>query len=261
MDSILSQTAVSNRPGVWAAQFGPNRTQLQNRFDMTFGVILPILCLIVDPVVFKSYPLFGRALLEDYQLFAYIVSTVEMGFFLVWRSFPEKANRFSPLFAGVFLIGACFSAWIGIAMLPLTLWAVLIVIGLLGLIPFITAFVYLRNGVRAMRAQANDLPLSSRITVAGLTGVLVFGSLVFASMFAENSISSSIDTVIYGNKAQAEAAANRLKWFGFIPLKQTNRLAMAYDREWNDEKKLMLERVYWEITGEDVYRGMGRLNN
>jgi hypothetical protein len=252
MDSILSQTTVAQRPGFWAAQFGPNRTSLQDGFDVTFGLILPILCFIADPVVFKSAPIFGPALLEDYQLFAYLMSTVQMGFFLAWRTFPKKVNALSPLFAGMFLSGACFSALIGVAMLPITIWTLLIAIGLLGLIPFVTAFVYLRTGIRALRAQANHSSLASRITVGGLSGVLAISSLVLASVYVDNTISSSVDTLIYGTAVEAEAAANRLRRAPFIPLKQTNRIALAYGREWNTEKKATLGLVYWELTGEDA---------
>lgn len=246
--------------GFWKEQFGPNRTGMQDGFDVTFGLVLPVMCLVADPIVFKSFPIFGRAFLEDYQLFAYVVSTVEMGFFLVWRTFPTKADWLSPLFAGVFLAGSCFSLLIGIAMLPLTVWALFIFIGLLGLIPFASAFVYLRNGIRAMRTQAS-LPLASRITTATFSGVLVIGALIFASVCVETSISASMGTVIYGNAIEAEAATNRLKWFRFIPVKQTNRLAMAYGNEWDEEKKATLARLYWEITGEDADVGLGRLSN
>lgn len=246
--------------GFWKEQFGPNRTGTQDVVDVTFGLILPVMCLVADPIVFKSFPIFGPAFLEDYQLFAYVVCTVEMGFFLVWRTFPQKVNWLSPLFAGVFLGGACFSLVIGVAMLPLTVWALLIFIGLLGLIPFASAFVYLRNSIRAMRAQAN-LPLASRITTATFSGVLMISSLIFASVYVESSISTTMGTVIYGNAIEAEAATNRLKWFRFIPLKETNRLAQAYGNEWDQEKKATLARVYWEITGEDADVGLGRLSN
>jgi len=246
--------------GFWARQFAPNRTGVQDAFDVTFGLVLPILCFVADPVVFKSLSIFGPALLEDYQLFAYVVSTIEMGFFLVWRTFPTKVNAFSPLFAGVFLIGAGFSLVIGVVMLPLTVWTLLIIIGLAGLTPFVSAFVYLRNGVRAMKAQAN-LPLASRITTATLSGMLVISSLVVASVYVENSISTSIDTVIYGSTREAEAATNRLKYFRFIPLKDTRRLALAYGNAPDVERKAMIGRVYWDITGEDPDVGFRRLSD
>ncbi|HKS08422.1 MAG TPA: hypothetical protein VJS13_02675 [Pyrinomonadaceae bacterium] len=237
--------------GFWKRQFGPNRTGAQDVFDVTFGLVLPILCFIVDPVVFKSLPVFAPALLGDYQLLAYVVSTVEMGFFLVWRTFPHKVNWLSPLFAGVFIGGACFSLVIGIVILPATVVAMLFVIGILGLMPFFSAFVYLRNGIRAMKAQAN-LPLASRITTATLSGVPVIGALIFASLYMETSISASIGTLIYGNAIEAEAAGNRLKWFRFIPGKEFDRLAVAYGNEWDPQKRAMLGRVYWELTGEDL---------
>lgn len=246
--------------GFWKEQFGPNRTGTQDVFDVTFGLVLPILCFVADPIVFKSFSFFGPALLGDYQLVAYVVSTIEMGFFLMWRTFPTKVNALSPLFGGVLLAGACFSLVIGVVLLPLTLMALPYVIGVLGLMPFFSALVYLRNGVRAMKAQPN-LPLASRITTATLSGVLVISSLVVSCMFVENSISASMDTVIYGSTLEAEAATNRLKWFRFIPLKQTDRLALAYGREWDIEKKATLGRVYWEITGEDPDVGLGRLSN
>lgn len=238
--------------GFWKNQFGPNRTDSQDKFDVVFGLVLPIVCLVADPLVFKSFPLFGPAILEDYQLFAYVVCTVEMGFFLVWRTFPTKVNAFSPLFAGVFLIGACFSTLIGLAMLPFTLFALLLVIGVLGLVPFLSGFVYLRNAVRAIRAQPNNTPLLFRLWLSVMSGLFVVVPLIFATVYAERSISSSVDTMIFGNAVQAEAAAKRLKWFRFIPLKECNRLALAYGREWDDEKKVFLSRVYRELTGEDI---------
>jgi hypothetical protein len=145
-------------------------------------------------------------------------------------------------------------------MLPLTVMTMLFLIGFLGLMPFFSAFVYLRNGIRAMKAQAT-LPLASRITTATFSGVLVISSLTLASVFVENSISASMDKMIYGNSVEAEAAANRLKWFGFIPLKHTSRLAYAYGNEWDKEKKATLGRVYWEMTGEAPDVGLGRLSN
>lgn len=183
MESILSGAPVVKRPGFWARQFAPNTTGTQDVFDVSFGLVLPIICFLVDPIVFKSPAILGPPLLEDYQLTAYLVSTVEMGFFLVWRTFRAKVTALSPLFAGVFWAGAIFSALIGVAILPVTLWALMIVIGLPGFMPFLSAFVYFRNGVRALKAQANQ-PVSLRIA-ASLSGVFVVGSLMLASVYID----------------------------------------------------------------------------
>ena len=86
-------------------------------------------------------------------------------------------------------------------------------------------------------------------------------SLVIACVFVDVSISASLDAVIYGNASEAEAATSRLKYFRFIPLKDTRRLALAYGNQLDVQRKAMLGRVYWEITGEDPDVGFGRLSN
>lgn len=235
----------------WAAQFGSNRTEAQDTFDIAFGVALPILCLVADPFVFKGAPLWGLPLLEDYQLVVYLISSVEMGFFLLWRTFPKQLNRFAAPFAGVFVAGAIFSAAIGLAILPFSLVGLLLLIGVLGFTPFLTALVYLRTGVRALRSQVNA-PVSLRLTTAALSGVLVIGALGLASQYIENAISASVDTMVAGNVIETRAAASRLKSFRFIPGKHLDRLAIAYANEFDPTKRDVLKNAYKEITGEDV---------
>jgi hypothetical protein len=89
MSSILWEPVVPNKPRFWARQFAVVRTPDQDKFDAIFGVILPVLCFMVDPIVFKG-GINGGPELEDYQLIAYLISTVEMGMFLVWRTFPNR---------------------------------------------------------------------------------------------------------------------------------------------------------------------------
>ncbi|HEY0726717.1 MAG TPA: hypothetical protein VGD38_01525, partial [Pyrinomonadaceae bacterium] len=98
----------------------------------------------------------------------------------------------------------------------------------------------------------NHAPILFRLWLAVLSGLFVMVPLTFATIYAERSIQGSVDTMIYGSVTQAEVAANRLKWFGFIPLKEYNRLALAYGREWDIHKKAVLGRTYWELTGEDI---------
>ena len=42
------------RPGFWRRQFAPSLTRPQVVFDITFGVIGPILCFGFDPLVFRG---------------------------------------------------------------------------------------------------------------------------------------------------------------------------------------------------------------
>jgi hypothetical protein len=235
----------------WAAQFGSNRTDAQNTFDVAFGVALPILCFVADPFVFKGEPRWGLPLLADHQLVVYVISTVEMGLFLLWRTFPRRLSTFAAPFAGVFLAGSIFSTAIGVAILPFSLVGLLLLIGVLGLTPFLTAFAYLRNGVRALNSQV-DATLALRLTTAALSGILMIGSLVLACQYRENAISASIDTMVSGNVIETRAAASKLKSFRFIPRKHLDRISVAYGNEFNPIKRDVLKDAYKEITGEDL---------
>jgi hypothetical protein len=154
------EPVITQRLGFWERQFALAPTRAQDRFDALFGVIVPVLCFMADPIVFQSR-IGEPPWLEHYQLVAYVISTIEMALFLVWRTFRKQVNGTSPIFAGVFFGGAAFSTVIGLAILPVTIIGlVFFLIGIFGFVPFVTAFVYLRTASRAMRSSglANTLP-------------------------------------------------------------------------------------------------------
>lgn len=68
MSRILSdRAAYPERPRFFKRQFASQRTEAQDAFDITFGIVLPILVLVADPIVFKGgflgEPVPGRYLL------------------------------------------------------------------------------------------------------------------------------------------------------------------------------------------------------
>ena len=252
MQSILPGTPVAPVQGFWSRQFGPHRTNGQDAFDAIFGLVLPIACFLVDPIVFKSTAMFGPPVLEDYQLVAYVVSAVEMGMLLVWRTFPKLARTFAPAFAGIFLVGAFFSTVVGLAILPFTLMGLLMVIGLPGLTPFFSAFVYLRNSVRAMKVQAKDSTLLLRFVVAALGAMLFVGLPIRASVQVDRAMSVSVNRLVSGSAVEAEEAAHQLKRFRFVSAKHRNQMAEAYVREQDPVKKDIIKRVYQDIAGDDI---------
>ena len=252
MNPNISQPVGARRPRFWARQFAPIPTRAQDRFDIIFAVVLPVLCLAMDPLIFKGGA-FGTALLQDYQLLAYLICTIQMGLFLTWRTWRRPLAEFAPVFAGVFFAGAIFSTIIGVIILPYSVIGLMfLLIGALGFTPFLTALVFLRNGVRALRANVNNSTLLFRLSVATLSSVLVIGVPLLASIQLERSISASVDTVIAGSVTEAEAAETRLKWFRFIPLKHRGEIATAYALETDPAKRDVLRRVFKKITGEDI---------
>jgi hypothetical protein len=242
----------TKQPGFWARQFAPIPTPAQDKFDSVFAIVLPILFLVLDPVVFKSLEVMGPGYLEHYQLLAYLFCSLEIGLFLTWRTFRLPLRRFSSVFAGAFFAGAIFSTVIGIVILPLSVLGALIVIGLFGFTPFITAFVFLRNGVRAARININGAALYSRLSAAVLSGALAFGMPVAAQAKVESDVSAAMDALISGTPAEAEAAAQRLKKYHFVSRKHCNEIVTAYPNTINPAKRALLERTYREITGDEL---------
>jgi hypothetical protein len=244
--------------GFWKRQFAPIPTPAQDTFDSAFAILLPILFLVIDPVVFKSPKLLGPAYLEDYQLLGYLFCSTEIGLFLTWRTFRQPLRRFSMAFAGAFFAGAMFSMVIGFVLLPLSVLGLMFVIGLLGFTPFVTAFVFLRNGVRAARINVNSAALPSRLAVAVLSGALVLGTPVMVQAKEESDLSATVRTLITGKPPEAVAAAERLKSFRFVPRRHSRQIAAAYATEVNPAKLAALKEAYRNVTGEDLeymYRG------
>jgi hypothetical protein len=165
---------------------------------------------------------------------------------------PKQVNWLSPVFAGAFFAGAAFSALIGLAILPFTLIGLIVLIGVLGFLPFLTAFVYLRAGVRALRTPLADVAGGTRLAAAVFGAVVAIAIPHLAGTLYESAVSSSVQTLISGNPAEAEAAAQRLKRLRVVPTKFRNQMAGAYGNEFNPIKKEILKRAYQDITGEDL---------
>jgi len=247
MNRIFTQSAARPRRKFWASQIAPGSTRQQDTFDVIFAIVLPILCFVMDPMVFKG-AFFGFPLLGDFQLVTYVFASVAMGVFLIWRTFRGRVSKFGGAFAAVFFLSAICSAVIGLALLPYSLFGLTVLIGMLGFIPFFTAFVFLRNGIRA--AQMSHPSSAPRFLPSMLAGVLVAVLPVAASVRVERAIEGSVNTLVTGNIVEANAAADRLRQFPFVPDKYRHQIEEAYWREVNPFKRTVLKRAYEQVTGE-----------
>jgi len=142
------------RSSFWKSQFVATRTPAQLVFDLAFGVIAPLACFAFDPIVFQG-GFAGPPLFPSYQPVVYLFSGIEivlLCFWLVMDGGPPLANA---MIGSALLVAGVFCLLIGIVLLPYTLMGLLLGIGVFGFIPFVTATVYGRNGLRALRANAN----------------------------------------------------------------------------------------------------------
>src|SRR5262245_60327480 len=109
----------AKRHGFFATQFARKKTRQQDFFDGLFGVFLPILCFLADPLVFKGR-FFGDegSLFGTYRVLAYSFSALQIAVLLLWRTFGRRLTGVAAPIGGVLLTGALFSAFIGVLILP-----------------------------------------------------------------------------------------------------------------------------------------------
>ena len=264
MQRVLSRDPfvppVSNTSGFWARQFGNVLTEKQDQFDVVFGVVLPVIALVVDPIVFQGGFFGEQPFLARFHLFAYLFCGLQMGIFLCWRTLGRHLLPVAGLIGGVLLAGALFSFIVGVLILPLTLVGLVILIGIVGFTPFFTGFVYLRTGIRAVKCQERNVLSETRFLVGFVTGLLSVLMPLLISLQVSRTVSQATDQILYGNAQQAEVAVNRLKWLP-VSSSELRVLVVAYGNASNPERKNVLKRYYKEITGDDIERQIYLFND
>lgn len=139
--------------GFWRRQFQTRATRAQAKFDWLFGVILPVVCFTFDPIVFRGeIGFFGGSSLASFKLSAYVLSFVSVMAMAAWLIWGKKLKWLTAPLAGFFAVGGIISLVIGILIAPLSLFGLIILIGILGFTPLVTSIVYLRNALRAFQS-------------------------------------------------------------------------------------------------------------
>lgn len=260
MTNLANEEVKQQRARFWRRQFGADRTQPQLVFDVLFGIVAPILCFYFDPVVFQGGAM-GEALLQQFQLFAYGVSGVEVSLFALALIFGSQLGGWSRLIGGALVIGAVFSAVIGVIILPFSLMGLMfMLIGALGFIPFVTAFIYLRVGWRAFQT-GERAPLGVWANALLVGAILAVGIPALTSFHISRTTSRSVEAIIQGDSQQAELAVAHLRWLPFIPQHDLNPLVRAYQIETDPGKKEKLRNSYKLITGNEIEKRVAIVND
>jgi len=142
--------------------------------DLMGGIVLPCFCLYYDPVLFGvGGPLVARS---GFVVFPYFFLGFQMMALLVWLPAEPWVGRWGSVFAGSHFVGALIAVSLGTLLLPFSIIGVVLIIGVLGLVPFLTAFVFLRSGLTALRrarSHGKGAGVSGGITVGILLAVAI----------------------------------------------------------------------------------------
>lgn len=239
-------------------QFRNEATHEQIKFDIATGIVLPVLCLLFDPFVFRA-GILGQPLAGQFQLFAYGFIAIEIIALAVWLALGSRAGEWCGVIGGIMLAGVLFSLAIGIWMLPFTLFGLLFILGALGFTPFLAALIYLRNARRALKAAAVQMPRAGLFVTLLFGATLAVGAPTFADWRINQLIERSLIEVLNGDDAQADASALKLRPVRWFASGELDQVVWAYGRATDPQRKERLARAYLKITGDDITRRLAVL--
>lgn len=239
----------------WRRQFLPEHTRAQTVFDVLLGVVLPVLCFILDPLVFRNSMGAAGPLFPGLQLMAYTIALIEISMLLLWLCGHSRLGAHALAVGGFLSVGALVSLIIGIILLPLSLIGILIFgIGLLGFTPFLTALVYWRNGLRAMSLGREYVSAGHKLAAFVLGLVFVVGAPLALQLKLTQATAESLAALTQGDESDAAEAIERLRLLGRVTNTGTDKIVWAYHAEQDAAKRERLSRAYFRITGEDIER-------
>lgn len=250
--------------GFWRRQFDDAPTTAQRRFDVTFGIVMPILCLACDPIVFSSGFDYESALYPQWRLYAYTVSALEIVALCAWLCGAGRASRRPAALSGMMLAGALFSFAVGFSILPYSVFGLLIIIGIFGFVPFLTAFVYLRNGWRA--AGAVGLAGKGSPGLAAVALACGFFFALGAPAVAHVSLTNEVAAALADVREGRELSPARLRALRVAAAASGSaaydELVWDYRRESDPARRARLAKAYAEITvGGDIERRLSVLED
>ena len=233
----------------WHRQFDPKVTIAQVVFDTVFGIVLPVVCLVDDPGVFRG-TFFGPIL--PWPLAAWTILLGNMALLVVWWVLGRRLRSVAALFGGAFSAGAFFAGLIAILLLPF--YPLAAFGGWVVLVPAFTCFVLARNASRALYA-IGQVRKGARPVLLGLLGAAILLALPTAMEWhVKANIADAMRRITQGTGDEINGAIEDLRdlsWYPF-PLDVGDRIVWAY-RDANDPaRKQVLSRAYRRLTGDDI---------
>ncbi|HEX8247497.1 MAG TPA: hypothetical protein VF599_04875 [Pyrinomonadaceae bacterium] len=235
-----------SRKGFRRQQFQKEATESQRNFDWIFGVVLPVICFALDPIVFKSG--FGEpSLLGDLKPFAYALSFVSVMAMAAWLIWGARLKWMNAFLAGLFAVGGLISLVVGIILLPFSLLGLFFLIGILGFTPLFTSIVFLRNAIRAFDTAKPFLERGVLLNSFMLSAIF---SLCLPAVL-NIQIKSALDEIRHGDAQTVRAQAAKLKYVA--PLVDFSGFAARHNfrtSQMDEGKRAALAEAYRELTGE-----------
>lgn len=252
-------------------QFRPYSIRWLDGIDAMFGILTPVVCLLIDPRVFTHGPTPSEPGLSGWRVFAFTaVGGGALALMSVWLTRGRSGWLMSMIAIpfGVGALGAVLIGWqtallsvaaLGLLVVAGLMGSPLIVVqtapiaglGLLGLTPQLTGIVYLRTAARAVAADPCGQGLFGTVktTVAHILGIaLLLGIPAGMQVWANDFVQTRVDAILQDPQPQPAVVAELKAAFWCTPACYWN-IARQYEQANGDDRKRRLVDVYFELTG------------
>jgi hypothetical protein len=219
------------------------------------GIVAPIVCFALQRPILSGSLLKtpGLGLISTYWLFSFVFIGLEMLVLALWLALGTALGAGTGPVAGALFVGTLFAGGLGFVLLPLSIFGLFVIVGVLGFVPWLTAATYLANAEAAF-GHARKVFGGARLISSVLLGaLLVIGVPCAVQTRAWLAVRSSLRDVASGNPRAME------KLRGWYPFSPPNTLVWSYFTEVDLVRKQRLADAYKELTGEDVNLALGRL--
>jgi hypothetical protein len=250
---------MNDKPSFLQRQFSGQATTAQVSFDVVLGIVLPILCVTFDPILFHSPGSGG--VLANYKAAGLLTIFIGVGAIAIWLS----TDRFAAVQSGILALCGCFATLLGYLLLPLSILFTLFAgIGLLGFIPFFTAFVFARNAVRAWSAALQGGKRQAVTMTATISFVMIPVALWGVESYLKHRQAVALAALLSEDSHDDEAAIGPLDTLGIKYLGSNGKfdeVVRRYEWEVSPTRRDRLATGYQKLTGESIEDRLFRLND
>jgi hypothetical protein len=244
-----SEVPETPAPSFWRRQFAGEPTRPQTAFDVAFGVVLPLLLLPAMGFLGAMDLQPFRELLRPSVVTPFVV--MEIVLLAAWLVARRRIGAANAAFSGALSAGAALAVLCGADLLPLSVMTVPIGIGLLGLIPFGTAFAFLRSQHAAWTAACAGAGRTSCLALAAAGFVVTAAAPFAAAWWIDGEVAAATPDVADANPTVAAAATARLSRIAWYPGFTAEPLLTRYENEPAADVKERIAGAYRAVTGRD----------
>ncbi len=251
-DSEFTTPQAHKKPG---SRLG--RTIDSTSSSVAFGIVAPIICFALKPILLAgdAFELPGLRFIDTFWIFGYGVIGLGIATLSLWLWRGTRLGVWCGVVSGVLAVCALFAGGLGLVLLPFSLIGLLVLIGVLGFVPFLTATTFARNARRAFVHARSVLGEPKAMGSLILGAILVVGIPGAIQSWASLAVRHAIGDVARGDPT---AMARLRAWY---PYAHRDRLVWSYSAERDPAKKERLAAAYRELTGGDLEQRLHRLDD